>query len=996
MRATRSDRKMAKQPVEATGTLELSLDATALEARATFVAGDGETWTAERLVQQMKDTGIVDGYTPEAVAKAFGEAVAKKSSEPFVVATGTPPGEPVAEKAEFAELTMPEELKEQAERVLKSAWAPQISVERKERIKKQRKVLKKSKLPFVPDKEEIEEYAEEKVSRERVYVDPTVERTGYATADQKIGVVYPKDDGEAGKSVTGELVAARPLADPLFYAGHGVDRRREDLVATLEGIVRVGANWVDVVPFETHDWDVQLSSDSATVYFTFDPGHSQAEPPTVEDVKARIEELGYPLDRLITDEQISVLIKTAVGTNTPLSGEPLTGRRDGSYEIRVSDDKLTAYLDIHKSLGDGERINLKDLGRELKASKITKLDFAKIQADISAFYKSTDGELIDYLLAEGSKPVPGPERSLECSVRFLEADDAANVINHLKETLPTTEGMQSASEFPAEEIEDVGPVEREQLVITVSPEVPGKPGTDVYGQQTPGEAAHEPPMELFENLERKGSVVVATVSGMLHRGWKDGAVLLRVTPHRDGSAEVTVTENKMAALITMKPAFGTGRHLEFADVEEAIKEAGVSSGSNNDLLLRAWERTKDGARIDQLIFARGRHVKEHKSGNLELLLEIASGSDVTIRADGSADFKNLDRITTVTAGTEIARIHPVVEEKDEGFTVTGDKLAPDEAQAVDVEVGPNVEVKDEDGGVRVLTAAVDGELIYADERFEVRAGHIVEGDVDLHSGNVKFPGTVTVTGSVRSGFFVMANGDIQVGEAVEASLLSADGDIVVNQGVKGGAKAVIRTKGTVGLTFAEQATILAVGNVQAKGSIVHCQVKSNGKVRLIGDKGRILGGLVRAREGLETYDLGSERGVKTVVEFGQNYLIADRIEAEEREMEKLKKQVSKLDLAMKAAEREGDKAKLNALHKKKLQMLKLLEKRGLRVFTYRERFEEHHESEIKVTGTLYPGVVVQTHGRTLEVAEPQKNVILTFNPKSGQIDISNPEKKEKK
>jgi hypothetical protein len=155
---------------------------------------------------------------------------------------------------------------------------------------------------------------------------------------------------------------------------------------------------------------------------------------------------------------------------------------------------------------------------------------------------------------------------------------------------------------------------------------------------------------------------------------------------------------------------------------------------------------------------------------------------------------------------------------------------------------------------------------------------------------------------------------------------------------------------------------------------------------MTGDKGRVIGGRIRCREGIETHDLGSEREIKTVVEFGQDYLIADKIEKEEREIEKIKKEVANLDMAMKAAERSGGGPNLDELHTKKLAMLKQLEKRGLRAFTLRERFEEHHESELVVHGTLWPGVVIETHGRSMEVTAPKKNVILTFSPRSGQIE----------
>ena len=44
--------------------------------------------------------------------------------------------------------------------------------------------------------------------------------------------------------------------------------------------------------------------------------------------------------------------------------------------------------------------------------------------------------------------------------------------------------------------------------------------------------------------------------------------------------------------------------------------------------------------------------------------------------------------------------------------------------------------------------------------------------------------------------------------------------------------------------------------------------------------------------------VGSPRGVKTHISFGQDYLIADLIEKEEREIEKVKARISQLDIDM--------------------------------------------------------------------------------------------------
>ena len=977
---------MAKKSVEATGTAEISVDEGGLRATLEFKPGEGETWDGDRVLSAMKETGIIEGFRPDDVRAEFGLMIERGTVGPVAIAHGTPPSEPQPETVQWLEIKVPEDLEEQASKVISEAKAPEITIETRERIKKDKTITKKPKLPFLPEKQETVQYTEELVHKKRVYIDPTVEKTGYAAAGQKLGTVFPKDPGEAGRSVTGELIPPRVLADPHFYAGRGVTRQKDDLIAEEPGFVRVGANWVDVVRFDTHDWDVSLSEDNATCYLSFDPGHAHAAPPTGEEIREEAISVGYPEDRLFSAEQIGEMIQRAVAENRALDREPLTSSRDAAFDIYVSDDKLQAVLNVHKATGKGAVLNLRDLGAAIKRSGLVKLNFDQIKQDIAAFVHSQETELIGYTLAEGREPEEGPERGVEFSVRFLDAEKTAEIKQKTEnEGLPRELG-ESVDAFPAEAIEDVGFVEFEQRILSLAPPVPGKAGEDVYGKQIDAPPPHEPGIHCFEHVEQVDNVVVARRSGLLHRGWKDGAILLRVVPHEDAYLRLTLYKSRMAASISMRPSVGTGEPLTWEQVEAAVKEHQITSGVRESLLLAAFKRVELGERIEGLIFARGKYPRAPEATGVEMLVGVASGKSMTVKSDGSVDYRNQDRITTVDAGTPIARLHDSDGEREDGWDVCGTKLEAPSAATADIEEGDNVHLESEEDGSRVLVADVAGELLIEGNRYEVRPGHTVDGDVDLHSGNVKFPGTVTVKGSVRSGFYVMATGAIHVGELVEAALLSAEGEIVVNQGIKGSGKGVLRTKSEIGITFAEQATLLAVGNVQCRGSLMHCEVKTNGKLKMIGDKGRIMGGRIRCREGVETYDLGSERGMKTIVEFGQDYLIADRIEKEEQEMEKLKREITRIDLATKSAERKGEQSELGGLHAKKLSYLKLLEKRGLKTFTLRERFEEHHESSLTIKGTLWPGVEIQTHGRTLEITQPKKNVIIWFDPKSGRIE----------
>lgn len=141
------------------------------------------------------------------------------------------------------------------------------------------------------------------------------------------------------------------------------------------------------------------------------------------------------------------------------------------------------------------------------------------------------------------------------------------------------------------------------------------------------------------------------------------------------------------------------------------------------------------------------------------------------------------------------------------------------------------------------------------------------------------------------------------------------------------------------------------------------------------------------RGGLETFNLGSEKQVTTLVSFGQDYLIQDQIELEEKETQKAKNALVKLDMKLKQAEKQGASAAVSKLRMEKLKMMKIIEKRGMRTLMLREKFEEHYPGEVRIRGAVYPGVILESHGRTLEIDRERKNVTFSFDLETGHIQV---------
>ena len=89
----------------------------------------------------------------------------------------------------------------------------------------------------------------------------------------------------------------------------------------------------------------------------------------------------------------------------------------------------------------------------------------------------------------------------------------------------------------------------------------------------------------------------------------------------------------------------------------------------------------------------------------------------------------------------------------------------------------------------------------------------------MTSGNVNFPGIVRVNGCVQPGFRVIAAGDIEVEETVDAALLSSEGSILIGQGIKGEGKAILRAKKDIASPFAEQAILHRRGKRPPEGRV---------------------------------------------------------------------------------------------------------------------------------------------------------------------------------
>lgn len=378
---------------------------------------------------------------------------------------------------------------------------------------------------------------------------------------------------------------------------------------------------------------------------------------------------------------------------------------------------------------------------------------------------------------------------------------------------------------------------------------------------------------------------------------KGEATELRVAERIDASYAVEVASDKMTAWLSVKPARGGKPPTSHAAVA-ALSCVGVRQGVDAVAVEEAIRLCGD-----RIAVAHGTPPRAGADARLEPLIEVNRQRHPHIDDTGHVDFHDLGAIPAVAAGTPVMRRHPP-QPGEPGLNVLGEKLAA--ANGRDVQFAVRLQgVTPSPEDPNVLLAEIAGQPLL--QRDGITVEPILKFEViDISVGNVDFPGSVVIRGDVRSGMKVHAGGDVTVQGVIESAEVSAGGDIRVQGGIVGHAAAQqslqraandvptarISAHGNVSARYIENAVVEAQQSIHVVESIVQSDVMALDQVIVggKGQKGRILGGLVRAT-GLVSADfLGGEGAGATRIMAGVNPLLQRAMEEHRKRREGLLKQ----------------------------------------------------------------------------------------------------------
>lgn len=353
-----------------------------------------------------------------------------------------------------------------------------------------------------------------------------------------------------------------------------------------------------------------------------------------------------------------------------------------------------------------------------------------------------------------------------------------------------------------------------------------------------------------------------------------------------GSMTVDISENKMQAIARFYPPSDKGNGIEYNEIISTLSAKGIKVGVDKEII---ESFLKDKKYCQDYIVAKGIPVTLGCDAQITYNFNTDLSIKPKVNEDGTVDFHHLNNIGHVHKGQVLATLIPEDLGKP-GINVLGEMIKQPSYNKLKLKFGKNILCSEDKC---TITSDVDGHASLVDGKVFVSNIYEVE-DVDTATGNIAFEGKVLVKGNVRSGFEIVTKGDIEVRGVVEGATLIAGGQIILERGIQGMNKGLLKAGGNIITKFIESAQVEADGFVQTE-SILHSNVSAKGEIIVQGKKGFVTGGVVTSLTGVTARTIGSPMGTDTKIEVGIDPAMKEHQQALLKEIEDNKKKISMIE-----------------------------------------------------------------------------------------------------
>lgn len=399
-------------------------------------------------------------------------------------------------------------------------------------------------------------------------------------------------------------------------------------------------------------------------------------------------------------------------------------------------------------------------------------------------------------------------------------------------------------------------------------------------------------------------------------------------------------------------------------IHEFSKTADLHEGVIDDIL----KTLHRGEKVEERRIAKGIPPETGADGKVLLLVKkFTATGNVKVDEKGFADYRELHLFDNIQVGQVVARVYGPKPGKD-GCDALGALVKATPGKPAKVTLDKSLVLAPVPGeDYQNVVAQVEGYLEEDSGKLAIRPELVIKGDLDLHTGNINFIGSVKIMGSVMPGMQVQAKKGIEVmGDVRSATFQSTEGDIKIRGYYFGGPNAKVLGGKSFVAGLVQEVNVEVQGEIRIEKEALDSLLRT--QTGLFMSKGRFIGGRAFVVCGAEALEWGNEAGKHTEislcsdVEVRSDFAKVLRLLGDhERAIELLKVHLGPFAVNPARLQR------LNAAHREKmenlLRKLKEVELGRAKLLAQKkemlEQARSNHVPRVNVLGVLHPGVVIR-------------------------------------
>ncbi len=443
---------------------------------------------------------------------------------------------------------------------------------------------------------------------------------------------------------------------------------------------------------------------------------------------------------------------------------------------------------------------------------------------------------------------------------------------------------------------------------------------------------------------------------------------------------IIVSRDRMEAILEIHHHKG-GRKLTLPEALNKINEYGIIFGIDVKSIEKALTLTTSNS-----VCARGQKPINGSDAYLNYYFDFDTIGRPANSENGKVNFKDINKFICVTENQLLAEKIPATAGID-GIDVFGNPIPAKPGKDLPLLIGKNTRYENE-----TIIATASGHLEFINKRLTVVPVINIDGDVDLSVGNIDFVGNIIIKGSVKPGFCVKSNGNIEVHGSVNGGTLEAE-NIVVRMGIQGMNTGLINARKDVTAKFLENSTVFAGNNVTINSYILHSTVNAGKRIIISDRQGLVAGGKLSAGEEISLATVGTQLSPSTILEVGVNPLLRDEYRQLRRDIKSVEYDLAQTTKALDLLNSidanslsQEKKELLLRLTKTHFHILGKLEPMKKRLSTLEVDIEEMRSGKISVANFIYPGTTVIVGSIVKPIREILQYVQLT--EQDGEIKIT--------